>query len=80
MDDRQIIEQIGELAEEERHLHAAHVGDGLDEPGRLRLRKVEIEIDRLWDLLRQRRALRKSGGDPQGAHERSADEVEDYLQ
>ncbi|MEE6175034.1 DUF2630 family protein [Mycobacterium sp. 050134] len=44
-----------------------------------RLRRVEIELDQCWDLLRQRRALRDSGGDPREAEVRPADEVEGYL-
>jgi len=44
-----------------------------------RLRRVEVELDQCWDLLRQRRALRETGGDPREAHVRPADEVEGYL-
>ena len=44
-----------------------------------RLRRVEVELDQCWDLLRQRRALRDSGGDPREAEVRPADEVEGYL-
>ena len=44
-----------------------------------RLRRVEIELDQCWDLLRQRRALRETGGDPRDAAVRPAGEVEGYL-
>jgi hypothetical protein len=44
-----------------------------------RLRKVEVELDQCWDLLRQRRALRESGADPREAQVRPPDQVEDYL-
>jgi hypothetical protein len=44
-----------------------------------RLRRVEIELDQCWDLLRQRRALRETGGDPREATVRPPDEVEGYL-
>jgi hypothetical protein len=44
-----------------------------------RLRRVEIELDQCWDLLRQRRALRETGGDPREAAVRPPDEVEGYL-
>jgi Protein of unknown function (DUF2630) len=44
-----------------------------------RLRRVEVELDQCWDLLRQRRALRETGGDPREARVRPADQVEDYL-
>ena len=44
-----------------------------------RLRRVEIELDQCWDLLRQRRALRETGADPRGATVRPPDQVEGYL-
>lgn len=44
-----------------------------------RLRRVEVELDQCWDLLRQRRALRESGGDPREAEVRPPDQVEGYL-
>ena len=44
-----------------------------------RLRTLEVELDQCWDLLRQRRALRETGGDPREAQVRPADQVEDYL-
>ena len=43
-------------------------------------RPVEVDLDRSWDLLRQRRALRAAGVDPDRASARDADTVEDYLQ
>ena len=44
-----------------------------------RLRRLETELDQCWDLLRQRRALRETGGDPREASTRPPDQVEDYL-
>jgi hypothetical protein len=41
---------------------------------------VEVELDRCWDLLRQRRALRDAGMSPEQAHVRDAGTVEHYLQ
>jgi hypothetical protein len=43
------------------------------------LRAVEVELDRCWDLLRRRRALRDAGGDPEQATARDPDTVERYL-
>ncbi|MBS4727412.1 DUF2630 family protein [Mycobacterium sp. SM1] len=43
-----------------------------------RLRRVEIELDQCWDLLRQRRALRETGRDPSSATVRPPGQVEDY--
>jgi hypothetical protein len=79
-DDRQIIEQIGRLADEERRLEEAHAGEGLTPDDRQRLQDLEETLDRLWDLLRQRRALRDAGGDPDAAVERPGSTVEGYLQ
>lgn len=45
-----------------------------------RLEEIRIELDRLWDFLRQRIALRGAGLDPDDATERSADVVEKYWQ
>jgi len=45
-----------------------------------RLHEIDVDLDRLWDLLRRRRALRAAGRDPDEAHERSADIVERYWQ
>ena len=45
-----------------------------------RLEEIRLELDRLWDLLRQRRALRSAGDDPDKASERSAETVEKYWQ
>jgi Protein of unknown function (DUF2630) len=47
---------------------------------RNRSRKVTVELDRCWDLLRQRRALRSAGADPDDASARDANTVERYLQ
>lgn len=80
MDDEQIINRIGDLADEERRLEETHRGEGLSEDGQERLRQVEVTLDRLWDLLRQRRALRSAGQNPDQAIERSGETVEHYLQ
>lgn len=42
--------------------------------------RLDVELDQLWDLLRQRRALREAGGDPGEAHVRPAAVVEGYEQ
>jgi hypothetical protein len=80
MDDRQIIEEIGGLADEERRLEEAHAGEGLSAEEMERLGQLEVTLDRLWDLLRQRRALRDAGRSPDEAVERPAGTVEGYLQ
>ena len=44
-----------------------------------RLADVQVELDQCWDLLRQRRALRETGGDPSQAHARPAEVVKKYV-
>ena len=81
MDDQQILAQIKELIQTEHDLRTK-VADGelssADE--RSRLRAAEEALDQCWDLLRQRRAQRETGGDPEAAKARPASEVEGYLQ
>ena len=45
-----------------------------------RLAKIKVELDQCWDLLRQRRALREFGRDPDEAKVRPAKIVENYEQ
>jgi hypothetical protein len=80
MDDKEILTQINELAEEERRLEEAHIGEGLSDDEHARLRNIEVTLDQLWDVLRQRRAKRRAGGSPDDASERSEGVVENYLQ
>jgi uncharacterized protein YjaG (DUF416 family) len=80
MDDKEIVKRINELATEEQELEEAHVGEGLSDDELKRKRDLEITLDEMWDLLRQRRAKRSAGQDPDVAQQRSADTVEGYLQ
>ena len=80
MDDQEIVKRIGELAAEEQRLEEAHVGEGLSDTELARKRDLEVTLDEMWDLLRQRRALRNTGGDPDSAVERPGSTVEGYLQ
>lgn len=80
MDDHEIITQIGSLADEEQHLEEMHVGDGLSPDEEKRLQSIEVTLDRLWDLLRQRRALRSAGRSPEDAAIRPEGTVEGYRQ
>ena len=83
MDDQQIqaeIEGLEQRQQELRHREGelAEQPEAV-EPLRTELEDIRVELDKLWDLLRQRRALRDSGGDPDEASERDADTVEGYL-
>jgi len=64
---------------EEHRLERSHASGGLSDEEQARLREVEVALDQCWDLLRQREALRNSGGDPASASIRPAGEVEGYL-
>ncbi len=80
MDDHEIIARIGNLAEEEQRLEEQHVGEGLSQEEEARMRSLEVTLDRMWDLLRQRRALRSAGRSPDDATLRSEGTVEGYRQ
>jgi hypothetical protein len=80
MDDQAIVERINELAEEEQRLEEAHVGEGLSDDELARKHQLEVTLDQMWDLLRQRRAKRRAGGDPDEVQPRPAGTVEGYLQ
>jgi hypothetical protein len=82
VDDAEIIHRIGELADEERRLEEAHAAaaEGLNRGERARLDQLQRTLDQLWDLLRQRRALRSAGRDPESATARPEETVERYQQ
>jgi hypothetical protein len=81
MDDEQVLSHIEELVgEEHRLLERHHRGAGLDAAGHARLDVVKVQLDRCWDLLRQRRALEEFGKDPDTATSRPASTVENYQQ
>ncbi len=67
------------VAEEHRLLDKASAA-ALDDTDRKRLADVNVELDRYYDLLRQRRARDEFAQDPEQAHLRSGDTVEKYLQ
>jgi hypothetical protein len=78
--DSETLAQIRDLVAEEKILRSQLQRHDISESEEHdRLRRVEIELDQCWDLLRQRRALRETGGDPQEAEVRPAGEVEGYL-
>jgi hypothetical protein len=84
MSDESIAARIERLVDEEHALRGREQRDSTDVDAlgddRNRLREVEVELDRCWDLLRQRRALRSAGSDPDDAEVRDTQTVENYLQ
>ena len=84
MIDESILDRIEALVQEEHALLAREQADAKRdralEEDRRRLERVSVELDRCWDLLRQRRARRDAGQDPNEARPRDADTVERYWQ
>ncbi|TDO51241.1 MULTISPECIES: DUF2630 family protein [Kribbella] len=79
-DDKSIFSRIDELVAEEHELRTKHAaGQVNDTDEHARLRALEVELDQCWDLLRQRRAKREFGENPDDAAARSGDTVEGYL-
>lgn len=80
MRDADVQDRIEKLVTEEHRLLDAHsVGDGLSPAEHEELARIKVQLDKLWDLLRQRRARREAGLDPDGASERDETTVEGYL-
>jgi Protein of unknown function (DUF2630) len=73
--DKNVLGHIEELVTEEKKLYAQ--GE-MSDAERERLTKINVELDRCWDLLRQRRALREYGRNPDDAEVRPAKVVENY--
>ena len=72
--DQTVLHQINHLVEEEHRLLAEPETDPK------RLEALKVELDQCWDLLRQRRALREFGRDPDEAKVRPPEIVENYEQ
>jgi hypothetical protein len=73
--DQTVLRHIERLVAEEKKLYAKGV---TSDEERARLNQINVELDRCWDLLRQRRALREFGRNPDEAEVRPAKIVENY--
>ena len=81
MDESEILKSVQALVDQEHELRArAQRGELSVEEEQAALRRAEEQLDQCWDLLRQRRARREFGQDPEGAEVRPVPEVEGYLQ
>ncbi len=78
--DDSVLSAIHELAEEEHQLRRKESERTATELDRQRVTEIEVELDRCWDLLRQRRARRHAGQDPDEVAVRSESTVEHYQQ
>jgi len=75
--DQSVLSHIDGLVKEEERLYGQNE---LTDDDRGRLVELKVELDQCWDLLRQRRALREFGNDPDKARVRAAKIVENYEQ
>lgn len=79
MEDKDVIGRINELAHEEEELWEKESGGKASLSDRERLQGLQVTLDQCWDLLRQRRARRSAGLDPDEADVRDPKTVEGYL-
>jgi hypothetical protein len=75
--DQSVLTHIKELTEKEEQLYS---NPDLNEEDVNVLHSVKSELDQYWDLLRQRRAFRDAGEDPNRAKMRSSDTIEHYKE
>jgi len=80
MEDGQIHGTFEQLVAEEHELWEHEASGNATDADRQRLEELKISLDQCWDLLRQRRALREAGLDPEAAQARPEDVVENYRQ
>jgi Protein of unknown function (DUF2630) len=79
MDDSEVLGRINELAREEHRLFERESRGNVADADRERLRQLEVTLDQCWDLLRQRRARRAAGLNPDDAQVRGEKTVEGYT-
>jgi hypothetical protein len=80
MEDSQIHASIERLVAEEHELWQRESGGNATSDDRRRLEELKVSLDQCWDFLRQRRALREAGLDPESADARPPEVVEHYEQ
>jgi hypothetical protein len=78
VDDADVQAHIEQLVAEEHRLLNRTGAQGLSPDDHKRLADVRVELDRYWDLLRQRRAREEFGEDPDDASLRDPGTVEGY--
>ena len=80
MEDAQIHGSIEKLVAEEHDLWEREAAGNATDEDRQRLESIKVSLDQCWDYLRQRRALREAGRDPDAADVRAPETVERYQQ
>jgi hypothetical protein len=79
MEDHHVMGKIDELAREEHELFAKESAGKASDADKARLKHLQVTLDQCWDLLRQRRARRAAGQDPNDAKVRDEKIVENYI-
>jgi hypothetical protein len=79
MEDSRVMGKIDELAREEHALFEKESKGTATDADRARLKHLQVTLDQCWDLLRQRRARRAAGQDPNEAKVRDEKIVENYI-
>jgi hypothetical protein len=74
-EDKNVLAHIKDLTEKEEHLYGK---EDLTDEDVQNLHSVKSELDQYWDLLRQRRAFRDAGENPERAKLRSDDTIKHY--
>jgi hypothetical protein len=80
MNDNEILSRIQQLVDEEHTLLQLEAAGQLSDPQQTRMQGLQESLDQCWDLLRQRRARRAAGLNPEEAQVRPVETVEHYLQ
>jgi hypothetical protein len=80
MVDKEIMQHIEKLVNEEHELLNLSEAGGLDDTQHARMQELQVNLDQCWDLLRQRRARRDAGLNPDEAKVRDPEIVEHYQQ
>ncbi|TDC05516.1 DUF2630 family protein [Nonomuraea longispora] len=81
MRDDEILTRISALVSEEHTLRdKLAAGEVTTDEEHARVKELETALNQCWDLLRQRRARRNAGEDPDDAAARPVREVENYRQ
>ena len=80
MDDSEVQDHIEALVAEEHRLFDSPHESARTDAERVRLEEIRVQVDRYWELLRQRRAREEFGADPESAHLRPGETVEKYWQ
>jgi hypothetical protein len=80
MKDEEVLHTITTLVNEEHELLEKSENGGLSDEDHARMKQLEVRLDQCWDLLRQRRARREYGLNPEEAKVRDEQIVEHYQQ